>query len=76
MGGVISNPNNDGHGQLSAFQQAYLQTSSGPHHQQQCLSSSYTLRGTSRRSRCLLKGEEAEGKEEVLNSEIPPTYDS
>jgi len=86
MGGVISNP------QLPAFQQANLQTASGPgpRQQQQYLSSSSPravpsqLPTLSRADTDFVVHEdggrvvfgEQEGEGEVLNSELPPTYDS
>ena len=84
MGEVISNPN-DGSGQLTTFQQAYLQTRSGSHHQQQCLSSSSSTAVTPSRAGAavvaredggrvvICKGTKAKGRREVLS---PPAYDS
>lgn len=78
---VMSNLD-DGRGQLPAFQQAYLQTRSGPQP-----SLSPTAVNNSRAGaavvahedgvRVLLRrGKEGEGEGRVLNPELPPIYDS
>jgi len=86
---VIANPD-EGAGQLPGFQQAYLQTGPGPQHQRGLSSSSTNaVRSTSPASsrgavvvhedggRIVLRSKgEPEGEPEVLNTEIPPTYDS
>jgi hypothetical protein len=91
---VIANPD-DGPGQLPGFQQAYLQSGPGPHHQRVVSSSSLTSNPVStttsqhspshsRAGTAVVVHEDGgrvvlrkgEGEPEVLNSEIPPTYDS
>ena len=89
MGWVIPNPD-DGRGQLPAFHQAYLRArhqlrlrlSSSPSTTVPSQPPTPSRAGTAVVVHedgswvVLSKGEEAEGKGEVLDPEIPPTYDS
>jgi LPXTG-motif cell wall-anchored protein len=77
---------------VSGFQQAYLQSGPGPHHQQHLPSSSSTPVPTRHSptlsragtavvvhedgGRVVLSKGDGEGEAEALNTEIPPTYDS